>query len=173
MNAAALRELVMPVVIVAASEPGATSCATTTTSYVSLQPPVLCLSLRPGSRTAQMVLRTGRFSVSVLAADQADLAQRAGQKGMSDDKISEMCIETEQPPDSAGAPAPPGVGGAAAVLWCEKRDAITVGDHLMFLGEVIAFRGAPPEASLLLRHQRRYLATGEAKSGYAPEGYPI
>ena len=173
MNAAALRELVMPVVIVAASEPGATSCATTTTSYVSLDPPVLCVSLRPDSRTAQMVLRTGRFSVSVLAADQADLAQQTGRKGTSDDKMAEMGVTPEHPPESAGSSAPPGVGGAAAVLWCERVQALTVGDHLMILGEVTAFRGAPQEARLLLRHHRRYLATGDAKSAYAPEGYPI
>ena len=38
---AALRELVMPVVVVAARDHEETACATSTTSYVSLRPAVL------------------------------------------------------------------------------------------------------------------------------------
>ena len=75
---AALRELPMPVVIIAAADGRATACATGTTTYVSLSPAIVSVALRPESRTARMVLRTGQFSVSVLAAGQADLAQRAG-----------------------------------------------------------------------------------------------
>lgn len=77
-GAAALRELVMPVVVVAASNGSETACATSTTSYVSVQPAVVSVALTPASRTARMVSETGQFSVSVLTVGQADLAYRAG-----------------------------------------------------------------------------------------------
>jgi flavin reductase (DIM6/NTAB) family NADH-FMN oxidoreductase RutF len=78
---------------------------------MSLRPPILCVALGPASRTARMVVCTGRFSVSVLAADQADLAQRAGRPATGPDKLAAVGIAPEQPPDLAG---PPGVGGAGS-----------------------------------------------------------
>jgi 3-hydroxy-9,10-secoandrosta-1,3,5(10)-triene-9,17-dione monooxygenase reductase component len=175
-GAAALRELVMPVVVVAASDGGQTSCATSTTSYVSLRPPILCVALTPSSRTAQMIMRTGKFSVSVLAADQADLAQRAGRPSGLEDKMAAVGISPEPPP---GQPGPPGVAGAAAVLWCVVSDALTVGDHQVVFGQVSAVRGmaddgtADDGAGLLLRHHRRYLGTGRPVTPPAADGYPI
>jgi 3-hydroxy-9,10-secoandrosta-1,3,5(10)-triene-9,17-dione monooxygenase reductase component len=169
-GAAALRELVMPVVVVAASEHDETSCATSTTSYVSLRPPILCVALAPASRTAQMVVRTGRFSVSVLAVGQVDLAQRAGRPATGPDKLAAVGIIAEQSP---GLPGPPGVAGAAAVLWCEVSDVVTAGDHQVIFGRVAAFRGAVDDTGLLLRHHRRYLGTGQPITPPAADGYPI
>ncbi|MGH3258371.1 MAG: flavin reductase family protein [Streptosporangiaceae bacterium] len=167
---AALRELPMPVVVIAAAEGRATACATGTTTYVSLSPAILSVALRPDSRTAQMVVRTGQFSVSVLAAGQADLAQRAGRPGSGEDKMAEAGLVAEPAAVDGG---PPGVGGAAAVLWCTVRDAVEVGDHLVIFGEVGSYRGAAASTRLLLRHQRRYLASGEPVSDDPPGGYPI
>ncbi|MGH3295606.1 MAG: flavin reductase family protein [Trebonia sp.] len=175
-GAVALRELVMPVVVVAASDQNETACATSTTSYVSLQPAILCVALTPASRTAQLVTRTGKFSVSVLAADQADLAQRAGRKAAGPDKLAAVGISPEQPPGAggaAGACGPPGVAGAAAVLWCEVCDVVTVGDHQVIFGQVAAVRGAADDTALLLRYHRRYLSTGQPVTPPAPDGYPI
>jgi flavin reductase (DIM6/NTAB) family NADH-FMN oxidoreductase RutF len=172
-GAAALRELVMPVVVVAASDHGETACATSTTSYVSLRPAVLCVALTPTSRTARMVARTGKFSVSVLAAGQADLARRAGRPAEGPDKLAAVGIGAEQPPGEAAEPGPPGVQGAAAVLWCEVTETQAVGDHLVIFGQVSAFRGAPEDTALLLRHHRRYLETGQPVTAPAADGYPI
>lgn len=170
-----LRELVMPVVIVAASENAAsgsraTACATSTTSYVSVSPPILQVALRPDSKTAQMIGRTRAFSVSVLAAGQVDLAQRAGRRSDRPDKMAEVGIEPEPAADGSG---PPGVAGAAAVLWCTVTGTMPIGDHLVIFGQVDASRAAAPGARLLLRHRRRYLSSGDPLSGYAPDGYPI
>lgn len=174
-GAAALRELVMPVVVVAASDGGQTACATSTTSYVSLQPPILCVALTPSSKTAQLVVRTGKFSVSVLTAGQADLARRAGRPAAGPDKLAAVGIGPEPPPGAADGP--PGVAGAAAVLWCEVSDVVTAGDHRVFFGTVTAFRGSENDTvggtGLLLRHQRRYLGTGQPVTPAVADGYPI
>ena len=176
-GAAALRELVMPVVVVAARDHEETACATSTTSYVSLRPAVLCVALTPTSRTARMVLKTGKFSVSVLAANQADLALRAGRPAEGPDKLAAVGIAAEHPPGEAGAGAPPGVGGAAAVLWCEVGETLSVGDHLVIFGRVNAVRGTGDDTvddtALLLRHHRRYLSTGQPVTAPASDGYPI
>lgn len=173
----------MPVVVVAASNGQETACATSTTSYVSVQPPVLSVALAPASRTARMVSETGRFSVSVLTVGQADLAYRAGRPSTEPDKLAAAGIAPEYPPGEspAGPPAasPPGVSGASAVLWCEVADTVTVGDHQVIFGRVTAFRGAggsPQDQGsdgLLLRHQRRYLGTGPAVTPAVADGYPI
>ena len=182
-GAAALRELVMPVVVVAASNGRETACATSTTSYVSVQPPVLSVALTPASRTARMVSETGQFSVSVLTVGQAELAYRAGRPSTEPDKLAAAGIAPEYPPGEspAGPPgaSPPGVSDASAVLWCRVTDTVVVGDHRVFFGQVIAFRGASGSAAgeagagLLLRHQRRYLGTGPAVTPAVADGYPI
>src|SRR5580700_10261080 len=143
-GASALRELVMPVVVVTAGDGEETACATGTTSYVSLQPPVLCVALTPESRTARMVVRTGKFGVSLLAAGQAGLAQRAGRPAAGPDKLAAVGISQERPPAEAGEAAPPGVEGAAAVLWCEVTGVLPVGDHQGSLGSCPA---AAPQGS--------------------------
>jgi flavin reductase (DIM6/NTAB) family NADH-FMN oxidoreductase RutF len=169
-GAAALRELPMPVVIIAAAEGRATACATGTTAYASLSPAIVSVALRPESRTARMILRTGQLSISVLAAGQADLAQRAGRPGSGDDKLAEAGMTAEPAPGDGG---PPGIADAAAVLWCTVRDTVQVGDHLVIFGEVASYRGAAAPAGLLLRYQHRYLASGEPLSDDPPGGYPI
>jgi 3-hydroxy-9,10-secoandrosta-1,3,5(10)-triene-9,17-dione monooxygenase reductase component len=173
MSVAGLRELVLGVVIVAVGEPGANSCATTTASYVSLHPPMVCVPLRPASRTAQLIADTGRFSLSVLTAEQSELAERAGHPATGLDKMSEIGANSELSPSAPGDPS--GIGGSAAVLWCALRDVVTAGDHSVFFGEVTASRGQVdgPGGALLVRHHRRYLATGEPVTSPAPEGYPI
>jgi flavin reductase (DIM6/NTAB) family NADH-FMN oxidoreductase RutF len=171
LGAAALRELVMPVVLVVASEGDETACATSTTSYVSLRPPILCVALTPASRTAQMVLRTGSFSVSVLTAEQAELAQRAGRPAAAPDKLAAVGISPEQPPGQVVGP--PGVRDAAAVLWCDVAQVLAIGDHQVIFGQVSAVRGAADGTGLLLRHHRRYIATGQPVTPPAADGYPI
>jgi flavin reductase (DIM6/NTAB) family NADH-FMN oxidoreductase RutF len=169
-GAHALRELVMPVVVVTASDGVRTSCATATTSYVSLSPPVLSVALSPESRTARLTMQAGRFGVSVLAAGQAEVAVRAGRSSTADDKLADVGIGREDAEDPAW---PPGVAGAASVLWCAVTQAVPVGDHLVIFGEVERWRAGTGQEDLLLRHRRRYLSTGQALSDYAPEGYPI
>lgn len=167
---AALRELALPVVVVAASDGLSTSCATTTTTYVSLSPPIVSVALRGGSSTAQLVLRTGEFSVSVLTADQAAMAERAGRPGGTSDKMAEAGITPEPSAEGAGAP---GVSGPGAVLWCTVTDVTSAGDHLVIFGQVTSFRAGARDTSLLVRHQRRYIATGQPVSQAAADGYPI
>ena len=93
------------------------------------------------------------------------------------DKLAAVGIAAEYPPDATAEPGPPGVRGAAAVLWCEVTDTLAVGDHLVIFGQVSAVRGTSDssgdDTALLLRHHRRYLSTGRPVTAPAADGYPI
>jgi flavin reductase (DIM6/NTAB) family NADH-FMN oxidoreductase RutF len=83
--------------VVTAGDAGEVSCATSTTTYVSVRPSILTVALAPGSRTARLARRSGRFSVSVLAAGQADVAQRAGRRADGPDKLAAAGLRPEHP----------------------------------------------------------------------------
>lgn len=67
----------MPVAVIAAAAGGETSSATATLTYVSLEPPLVAIPLRVGSRTRRLAEASGEFAVSILAESQAELAVRS------------------------------------------------------------------------------------------------
>jgi len=94
---------------------------------VSLDPPLVLVSIARGAKAA-VALRGAPFTVNVLAADQLDLALTfAG-----------------RPVDGARVRWAGQVGGVAhlrgAAAWfeCEPWGAIDAGDHVLFLGDVVA-----------------------------------
>lgn len=67
----------MPVAVIAAAAGGETSCATATLTYVSLEPPLVAIPLRAGSRTRRLAEASGEFDVSILSESQAEVAVRS------------------------------------------------------------------------------------------------
>lgn len=94
---------------------------------VSLQPPLILVSLRIDSRTRELILESGRFAVNVLSEDQVDLAKRFAVKG---DK------SFEDIPHQRSDEGVPLLEGAIACFSCETFRVIEAGDHEVFLGEV-------------------------------------
>jgi flavin reductase (DIM6/NTAB) family NADH-FMN oxidoreductase RutF len=68
----------------------------------------------------------------------------------------------------------PALADAAFVAWCRVTDRLPAGDHVLFVGEVVAFVPVAGEVEPppLMRHQRRYVALGASLTDAAPEGYP-
>lgn len=164
----ALSELPLSVVLVGAGAGPERSCATGTAMYVSFSPPQLAVALHPGSRTCRLIEQRGAFSVSVLRADQLELAMAAGRGGSSADKFAELGVETLE---SGELPGTPGLADAAYVIWCRVVERLATGDHRLFVGEVVSFAGHGADRPLL-RHRRRYADLGAWLSDTAPEGYP-
>lgn len=164
----ALSELPLSVVIVGAGDGTERSCATGTAMYVSFSPPQLAIALHPGSRTCRIVAATRGFSVSALRDDQVDLAMAAGRGGSGGDKFADLGVATVETRDMPGVPA---LDDVAFVTWCRVLQEHATGDHVLFIGEVVAF-GGPTTDRPLLRHRRRYAALGDWLSETAPEGYP-
>jgi flavin reductase (DIM6/NTAB) family NADH-FMN oxidoreductase RutF len=91
---------------------------------VSLRPPLVLVSLGR-CRMSEMLPRTGRYGVSVLAADQENFAAHfAGQRVSEVDPAFEWHGEL------------PHLAGALAHVGCRVVDVHTAGDHVLWIGEV-------------------------------------
>jgi flavin reductase (DIM6/NTAB) family NADH-FMN oxidoreductase RutF len=165
----ALAEIPLAVVLVGAADGEVRSCATATAMYVSFSPPRMAIALHPGSRTCAAVEASGEFSISVLHADQVEIATLAGKSVQGSDKWAALGLPVEPPPEGSTAP---GLAGASAVIWCRVVERLAIGDHTLFVGDVDAYRSEEGSVVPLVRYRRRYAALGEALSEPAPEGYP-
>ena len=121
-------------------------------SSVSLDPPLVLICVITGTQGAETIERNGVFAVNVLGAPQ--------------EPISRFFSSRERPAGRAafaglahfsavtGAPI---LEGAAAYLDCRLRDRHEAGDHLIFIGEVVAV-GVDPDVRPLVFHGGRYAA---------------
>ncbi|MHB8505753.1 MAG: flavin reductase family protein [Acidimicrobiales bacterium] len=107
---------------------------------VSAQPPTLLVCVNRRSPLVPAVEANGAFSVNVLAAGQAGVADTfAGRPGGG------------RPYDFACAPwdhldsGCPGLRGASAVFDCRLEDATDSGTHRVFFGAVVGCRRTPAE----------------------------
>jgi len=165
----ALKQLPLAVVVVAAADDGERSCSTATASYVSLEPPLLVVPLAAGSRTGALARSSGEFSVSVLTADQAELAVRAAAPS-SGDKFADQGIAVLEPPAGSAAP---GVAGSLATFWCELEAASEAGRAVLAVGRVRNAVFAVDGPGPLLRYERRYRALGEQIDVEVEAAYPL
>lgn len=114
---------------------------------VSLDPPLVLWSLARTSSSLDAYDSADAFAIHILGIEQQHLSNRFASKGA--DKFEGMNV------DHAGVPL---LDGCAARFHCRKVLRYEVGDHILFIGEVIAFEscdGAP-----LLYLQGKY---GEAR----------
>ncbi|HEY8533387.1 MAG TPA: flavin reductase family protein [Micromonospora sp.] len=99
---------------------------------ISLEPPLVSLCLRVGSRFLADMLRSGVFAVSILAAGGEQLA-----RSLARDR------DTRAPVVRSLAARPGRVTGAlvldgAGWLECAVRDHLTIGDHVLVIGTVLS-----------------------------------
>ena len=163
-----LSRIAHPVAIIASAHEGERSCATGTVMYVSHYPPMVAIAEHPGSRTARLIKASREFSVSLLHDAQQELAVAAGRSAEGADKFAALKIPTTEQPGFLT----PGVAESIAVLWCQVRDERTAGDHILYVGEVVASLVNDRKFDALLRYRRRYMRMGHWTSEEAPEGYP-
>lgn len=103
-------------------------------SALSLSPPLVLWSLRQSSPTLPAFVAARHFSVNVLAEDQVDLSRRFA---------SPMADKFDAGAWSAGVGGAPVLAGCAAIFECEQVSNQAVGDHVLFVGRVLAAREAP------------------------------
>lgn len=116
---------------------------------VSLQPPLIVISLQTSSRTHDLVSRAGSFGVTILAADQQALSERfADRPTGSDHRLEGLQTETFV----TGAPF---IEGGLAYLDCRVTQTVPVGMNTLFIAEVVAVRGNDADSPLVY-HDRTY-----------------
>lgn len=108
-------------------------------SSVALEPPLVSVSIAHQAAVHELLRAAGGYAVSMLAADQAALAQHFA-RGVPP-------IAMWQGIEASQGPRGPRLGGAVGWLECEVVAEHAAGDHTLFLGRVErAGRGreAPP-----------------------------
>ena len=99
-------------------------------SSVSLEPPLLLWNLGRTATNFEAFMNADRFVVQVLAEHQRDLSNRFAQKGS--DKFAGLQIKR-------GLGGMPMLEGCAAYFECRSYARYDAGDHVIQLGEVVAF----------------------------------
>jgi flavin reductase (DIM6/NTAB) family NADH-FMN oxidoreductase RutF len=163
-----LSRIAHPVAIIGAARGDERSCATGTVMYVSHSPAMVAIAEHPGSRTCGLIQASRKFSVSLLHDAQQDLAMAAGRSAEGRDKFATLNIPVSEQADDM----PPAVDGSLAMLWCRVADERPTGDHILFVGEIVAAVTNDRKIDALLRYRRRYMRMGHWTSDEAPEGYP-
>ncbi len=116
---------------------------------ISLDPPMIVVSLQTSSRTHDLVSRAKAFGVSILAAGQQALSERFANRPAGTHHRLEG-VETE-----TGVTGTPLIKGALAWLDCRVAQEVPVGMNTLFIGEVVAVRGDDRESPLVY-HDRSY-----------------
>jgi flavin reductase (DIM6/NTAB) family NADH-FMN oxidoreductase RutF len=116
---------------------------------ISLDPPLVLVSLENTARTHRLVRESGAYAVAILEASQQDLADRfAGRIPDGEDRFEGLEYETAR----TGSPIP---RGALAYLDCEVVESQPAGTHTVFIGRVVA-SAVRPGGKPLLYYDRSY-----------------
>ncbi|GAP14068.1 conserved protein/domain typically associated with flavoprotein oxygenases, DIM6/NTAB family [Longilinea arvoryzae] len=116
---------------------------------ISLDPPMVSVTLANGTRTFELVKRSGVFGVTILGADQASIADRfAGRAAPEDNRFEGLDTFSIQ----SGVPF---IRGGLAFLDCRVVFSYPLPNSTLFIGEVTAV-DTLQEADPLVYHNRVY-----------------
>jgi flavin reductase (DIM6/NTAB) family NADH-FMN oxidoreductase RutF len=125
-------------------------------SSVSLDPPLVLVCVRSQAQGADIIPRNGVFAVNVLSARQEAISNYFASRDRP--RGRDAFAEIGHREMTTGAPV---LDDVSAFLDCRLSTKYEVGDHLIFIGEVVAL-GANPELEPLLFHGSRYRLLAEA-----------
>ncbi|MGA1747199.1 MAG: flavin reductase family protein [Ilumatobacteraceae bacterium] len=129
-----LGQMVHGVQVVAARHDGMVRAYTSHwVMQVSFAEPMLMASISPRHDTYPLVQESGRFTVSVLAADQVAQGQYFSYPGRRFHRIATEYL-TDWPDDPK---RPPIVAGAITALDCEVTDTVALADHVLLIARVV------------------------------------
>jgi flavin reductase (DIM6/NTAB) family NADH-FMN oxidoreductase RutF len=124
-------------------------------TQVSFDEPIVMASVSPKHDTYPLMIEAGRFSVSILAADQIREGQYFSYPGHKFRYAAPEYLE----PDDKGRPVVP---NSIAWLYCETFDRIERFDHDLFLATVTdVVEGRLGEPPLLYSARHGWRVTGE------------
>nr|WP_223290950.1 flavin reductase family protein [Streptomyces avicenniae] len=156
----AMARLAAGVVLVTAHDdedgPRGAPAGMTATAFlsVSLDPPLVLVSVRTGSRMDELLERQPLWAAAVLAAEQRTTAARFAMKGRLSDRLLFQDIPHTLG-DVSGAPL---VTGALATIECRTSQRVAAGDHTLVIGHVVTAQLPPPSGGPLLYYRAAYRA---------------
>ncbi|WP_406146987.1 flavin reductase family protein [Streptomyces sp. NBC_01012] len=161
---AALSRLAAGVVLVTAQEPPleedgrGEDVGMTATAFmsVSLDPPLVMVSLRNDSRMDDLLAEQPLWAVSVLAQSQRQIAGRFAMKG----RISDRLLFEDIPCTRGDATGALLMGGALATLECRTEQRVPAGDHMLVIGRVLTASLPSSDGEPLTYFKGRYRQLG-------------
>jgi 3-hydroxy-9,10-secoandrosta-1,3,5(10)-triene-9,17-dione monooxygenase reductase component len=112
---------------------------------VSLEPPLILVSLEKSSRTRTLILESGTFAVNILSVGQESISREFATRG--DKSFADL-------PHKLGVTRAPILDGSLAWIECTTKEWIDAGDHDVVIAEVIACDVADGES--LVYYDRDY-----------------
>ena len=116
---------------------------------ISLEPPLISVALRQLTHTHELVVKSGMFSITILAAAQKELSDRFAGKlpNITNrfDGVQTESISLDSPVFKDGM----------AYFDCRVVNSIPVGENTLFVAEVLDARGQG-EGEPLVYHNREY-----------------
>jgi flavin reductase (DIM6/NTAB) family NADH-FMN oxidoreductase RutF len=116
---------------------------------ISLEPPLICVTLKRLTHTHDLVVKSGMFSVTILTSAQKELSDRfAGKVPNLVDRFAGIQTETI----SLDSPV---FKDGLAYFDCRVVNSVPVGENTLFIAEVLDARGEG-EGQPLVYHNREY-----------------
>ncbi len=129
---------------------------------VSHRPALVVVHIAPQRLTHDMIMDAKEFGLSILSEDQMEISQYAGTvSGRKEDKFASGLLRTKQPK----VISTPVLDGCAATMECRLEKAISMGDHTIFVGRVVALERDESKKPLIL-HRGKYYRLGEKIGKY-------
>ena len=152
---AALSGLAAAVTLVTVAD-GRDDIGTTVTAFcpVSMDPPLVLVSIMAESYLAEVLGRCDGFAVTILGSDQRALAGRFAAAGRPSARLLLEGVPHRRAGDS-GALIPE---GGLAALDCRAWQRLEAGDHLLVIAEVTGVPYVTDAARPLIRFRGRYPA---------------
>lgn len=123
---------------------------------ISLEPPWVSVSLQKGTRTRDLVLASGFFGVTILAADQQEISDRfAGRVPEEGDRLAGLKTQTLV----SGAPL---LEGGLAWLDCRVVQTVDASGSTLVIAQVLATRVLQPQGKPLIYFNRSYRTLQES-----------
>jgi flavin reductase (DIM6/NTAB) family NADH-FMN oxidoreductase RutF len=125
-------------------------------SSVSLDPPLILVCVISGTRGAEVIEQNQRFAVNILGSHQEPISRYFASKDRP------RGLEAfDEIPHSTAVTGSPVIDGAAGYLDCRLHAAHDAGDHVIFIGEVLAI-AHEPDVEPLVFHGGRYRVVADA-----------
>lgn len=116
-------------VVTAIGDDGPAGLTANAVVSLSLDPPLMLACVDRGSRTLRAVEQAGRFGISVLGADDFDLARAFATKAPQEEKWAGVAWS-----DHGGVPL---LDDAEVRVACELENVLAGGDHVIVTGKVL------------------------------------
>ncbi|MBF8192634.1 flavin reductase [Nonomuraea sp. K274] len=123
---------------------------------VSLEPPLVLVSLASRGYLNEVLLRQDRWAASLLSSGQAAIASRFATPGRPSARLLLEGVPHHRGPHTDALV----VEGGVAALEAETTKVVPAGDHTLFVAAVLAVCYVDPSLNPLVRLRGRYRAMG-------------